>query len=240
MILAGDNASPFTGRQTFALVTAMARPKLQTGQHAYASRATGLAYLLYLPEDYAKGRKRWPLLLFLHASDERGHDLNLVKAHGPPKFLDGCADFPFIIVAPQCPSRKYWEARTLSALLDEVAAICRVDANRVYATGLSMGGFGTWALALAQPQRFAAIAPISGGGNSRQVARLKPLPVWIFHGAHDDCVSPEESLRMARALEKCGGNVRLTIYPDAGHDAWTQTYENPAFYEWLLEHKRGS
>jgi predicted peptidase len=199
-----------------------------------------LHYLLYLPADYAKGRKRWPLMLYLHASEERGHDLNRVKTHGPPKFLDGYTEFPFIVVSPQCPARQYWETGWLGALLDEVGANYRVDPWRVYVTGASMGGFAVWELALAFPQRFAAIAPICGGGNPRHAARIAHLPVWAFHGANDDIIPPERSERMVRALEKQGGHPRLTIYPHVGHDAWTMTYDTPDFYDWLLEQKRST
>ena len=124
-----------------------------------------LNYLLFLPEGYeSSGEKKWPLMLFLHGAGESGNDLEKVKLHGPPKIVGHKKDFPFIVVSPQSPGRG-WNPDTLNALLDDVVAHNRVDPDRVYLTGLSMGGFGTWALAAAHPDRFAAIAPICGGGN---------------------------------------------------------------------------
>jgi poly(3-hydroxybutyrate) depolymerase len=126
-----------------------------------------LRYLLYLPESYSRQKgQKWPLLLFLHGAGERGNDLNLVKKHGPPKLMEQGKEFPFIVVAPQCPSESWWteELDALAALLDEVQSRYAVDPDRVYLTGLSMGGFGTWTLACRYPERFAAIAPICGGG----------------------------------------------------------------------------
>ena len=131
-----------------------------------AKVTVGARYLLFLPKDYdAKSRKTWPLILFLHGSGERGTNLWSVARHGPPKLVKTQADFPFIVVSPQCPSGQTWNNDTLLALLDEVAAHYQVDATRVYLTGLSMGGFGTWSLGLEHPERFAALAPICGGGD---------------------------------------------------------------------------
>ena len=102
-----------------------------------------------------------------------------------------------------------------------------------------MGGFGTWALAAAHPERFAAIAPICGGGDPKQAERLKDLPIWVFHGAKDPTVPLARSEEMVKALKEAGGEPKFTVYPDAGHDSWTETYDNPELYEWFLAHKRG-
>jgi len=195
-------------------------------------------YLLYLPKGYEGGRKRWPLLLFLHGAGERGRDLDLVKKHGPPRLIAEGHDLPFIVASPQCPGNQWWSSDVLNALLDDLAANCRVDESRVYLTGLSMGGYGTWGLACEHPERFAAVAPICGGGNRLLAHRLKDVPVWAFHGAKDDAVPLAESEKMANALKACGGRVKLTVYPDAGHDSWTATYANPELYKWLLKHRR--
>ncbi len=196
-------------------------------------------YSLFLPADYAKNkRKRWPLILFLHGAGQRGDNLDLLKEHGIPKILDRNPDFPFIVVSPQCPADGWWSTDVPSALLDEIVRKYRVDEDRVYVTGLSMGGFGTWLLALEYPHRFAAIAPICGGGNPLIAHRIKHLPVWAFHGAKDKVVPLAKTKEMVEALRKCGGNVKLTIYPDAEHDAWTRTYENPILYQWFLKHRR--
>ena len=195
-------------------------------------------YLLFLPQDYEK-KDSWPLMLFLHGAGERGDDLELVKKHGPPKIVETKKDFPFILVSPQCKSRRWWEPFELTALLDDVVAKYKVDEDRIYVTGLSMGGFGTWSLASHTPDRFAAIVPICGGGEPYWTRRFVHLPVWVFHGAKDFAVPLERSEEMVEALKKHGGNVKLTVYPDAGHDSWTETYDNPELYEWLLQQKRG-
>src|SRR5262245_53750329 len=127
-------------------------------------------YLLFLPKGYeAKGRKRWPLMLFLHGAGERGTNLSKVTVHGPPKIVKNRPDFPFILVSPQCPEGEVWSNDTLLALLDEVIRKHKVDTNRIYLTGLSMGGYGTWSLGIRYPDGFAAIAPICGGGETISV-----------------------------------------------------------------------
>ncbi len=197
-----------------------------------------LNYLLYLPDGYSKENKAWPLLLFLHGAGESGNDLQKVKTHGPPKLIEAGKSFPFIVVSPQSP-RLGWDVPTLNALLDEVTAKHKVDKDRVYLTGLSMGGFGSWALAGAYPEKFAAVVPICGGGNPADAKKLKDLPIRVFHGAKDPLVSLRSSEEMVQALKAAGAeNVQLKVYPDAGHDSWTETYDNPELYEWLLKQKR--
>jgi predicted peptidase len=198
-----------------------------------------LRYLLYLPDEYGKTNRKWPLILFLHGMGERGEDLELVKKHGPPRLVEEGGEFPFIIVSPQCPGDRLWEVEPLIAVLEEVVSKYAVDEGRIYLTGLSMGGFGTWALAAEYPHRFAAIAPICGGGDPKKARRLRDVPVWVFHGAKDDVVPVGESEKMVKALEECGGNVKFTVYPEAGHDSWTETYNNPKLYEWFLSQRRG-
>jgi predicted peptidase len=193
-------------------------------------------YLLYLPKDYDK-QDAWPLMLFLHGAGERGTNLELVKKHGPPKLVEAGREFPFVIVSPQCPEERWWQPAELGALLDEIVGKYKVDKDRIYVTGLSMGGFGTWSLAAYSPQRFAAIAPICGGGETYWTRRFGHLPAWVFHGAKDQGVPVERSQQMVDALKKAGGNPRLTVYPEAGHDSWTETYDNPELYRWLLEQK---
>ncbi len=196
-----------------------------------------LNYLLSLPTDYGKSRKAWPLVLFLHGAGESGSDLEKVKVHGPPKLVETKGPFPFILVSPQSPGRG-WNPDVLNALLDTLLKQYRADKDRVYLTGLSMGGYGTWALAAAHPERFAAIAPICGGGNPADAKKLAQLPTWVFHGAKDPTVPLKRSEEMVEALKAAGGNPKFTVYPDAGHDSWTATYENPEFYTWLLAQKR--
>lgn len=219
-------------------------PQMELGQRLskFEKKITvtvSAGYLLHLPGDYAKNkRKKWPLVLFLHGSGERGSDLNKVRVHGPPKLVDNGQDLPFILVSPQCPDGRWWDNDTLNALLDTVIKENRVDQDRVYCTGLSMGGFGTWALATAYPNRFAAIAPVCGGGDKTKVDGLKDLPIWVFHGGKDPVVNVSQSKDMVEALTAIGGNVKLTIYPEAGHDSWTETYNNPELFTWMLAQKR--
>lgn len=196
-----------------------------------------IGYLLYLPKDYEE-KQAWPLVLFLHGSGERGDDLEKVKIHGPPKQAAAGREFPFILVAPQCPLNQRWDPLALTALLDDLTSRYKVDQDRIYVTGLSMGGYGTWSLAIHTPDRFAAIAPICGGGDRELAGRLTHLPIWVFHGANDAAVPLARSEEMVAAVKKAGGDAKLTVYPDAGHDSWTETYDNPEFYGWLLKQKR--
>jgi predicted peptidase len=197
-------------------------------------------YLLYLPADYGKdSKKTWPLIMFLHGAGERGSKLGLLAKHGLPKMIAQGKNFDFIIISPQCPNDLWWPEQTdvLITLLDEVEKKYRVDTDRIYLTGLSMGGFGTWSLAQRYPNRFAAIAPICGGGEKYAGYRLKKVPVWAFHGAKDPVVPLVRSQEMVDAVKKAGGDAKLTVYPDAQHDSWTETYNNPELYEWFLSHR---
>jgi len=198
-----------------------------------------LDYLVYLPTDY-ETKSPWPLLVFLHGAGERGNDLELVKKHGPPKLIEQGKQFPFIVVSPQCPKDGWWSTKPLElmALVDDIAGKYKVDQDRIYLTGLSMGGFGTWLLAGYAPERFAAIVPICGGGEVLSTRRLGQMPVWVFHGAKDPVVPLRRSEEMVDALKKINSNVKFTIYPEAGHDSWTATYDDPGVYQWLLEQKR--
>ena len=202
-------------------------------------KKVSMKYLIYLPENYAKN-KEWPLMLFLHGAGERGDDLNKVKVHGPPKLVSNGRKFPFILVSPQCPRDNWWPKLTteLNHLIDEIVEKYAVDKNRIYLTGLSMGGYGTWALASEFPQKFAAIAPVCGGGEPYFAWRMRDIPTWIFHGAKDPVVPVARSEEMAAAMKKAGADIKFTVYPDAGHDAWTETYDNPKLYEWFLQFKR--
>ncbi|GAB5406076.1 MAG: hypothetical protein Aurels2KO_43070 [Aureliella sp.] len=207
-------------------------------QQKEAAGKTPLRYWLYLPDGY-ESNEQWPLLLFLHGGGEGGSDLELVKKHGPPKKLAAGESMPMIVVSPQNPSTtQFWDDQALAALLDELERALKVDSRRIYLTGLSRGGYGVWRLAIQNPDRFAALVPISGGGAQPYVKRIKGTPTWVFHGAKDRVIPVSESQRMVRALTAAGGNVRLTVYPDAGHDAWTEAYDTPQLMSWLLEQKR--
>jgi len=192
-------------------------------------------YLLYLPKDYKETDKKYPLVLFLHGAGERGTDIEKVKIHGLPKLINEGKDFPFIVVSPQCPENIFWNVDILSALLDEIEANYRVDKNKIYITGLSMGGNGTWSLALANPNRFAAIAPVCGWSVPSVACTIKHLPIWVFHGAKDVVVPVSSSEIMVERLKSCGSDVKFTVYPEANHDSWTETYNNEELYKWMLE-----
>ena len=181
-----------------------------------------LQYLLYLPYNYHSTGEKFPLVIFLHGSGERGSDLEKVKMHGPPKLVKNGKDFQFILIAPQCPEGKRWThlLLELSILIDEIQTQYKADRNRIYLTGLSMGGQGTWTLAMYQPKRFAAIAPICGWSDTFEVCKLKNLPIWVFHGAKDQVVPLSYSENIVEALRKCGAEkIKFTIYPDANHDS---------------------
>lgn len=206
-------------------------------------RDVSLRHLVYLPTGYADdATRKWPLILFLHGAGERGNELDRVKANGLPNELAAGREVPAIVLSPQCPAGSWWAGdllvENLDALLDDALVRYRVDPRRIYVTGLSMGGFGTWALAAAHPERFAAIAPVCGGGNPEMAGRLRRLPIWAFHGAKDDVVPIRNMTLMTEAMARVQGDMRTTTYPEAGHDAWSATYANPEFYTWLLGHER--
>ena len=161
-----------------------------------------------------------------------------VKTLGPPKIVESRPDFPFILVSPQNPDRSGWNPDKLNALLDSVLATYHVDPDRVYLTGASMGGNGAWALAAAHPEKFAAVVPVSSSGNPAEAPKLARLPIWAFNRAGDPVVHLERARATVEAVRAAGGNVKFTVYPGATHDAWSETYDNPELYRWLLEQKR--
>ncbi|MHC4864851.1 MAG: carboxylesterase family protein [Planctomycetota bacterium] len=216
---------------------------LSPGQHPQAFEKTITTtvrcnYLLFLPDDFRQEDQRWPLILFLHGMGQCGDDLEKVKDHGIPKVVEGRTDLPFIVVSPQCPEGQMWRNDVLINLLDEVTGRYPVDEDRMYLTGLSMGGGGTWYLACEYPDTFAAIAPICGWGTPSKAASLKNVPVWAFHGAEDKTIPVKHSEEMVQAVKDSGGDAKLTVYPQAGHDSWTQTYDNRELYDWFLSHRR--
>lgn len=224
-------------------------------------RDVTIRYQLFVPNNYAAQGKKLPLLLFLHGLGECSNDdLDRVKIHGPAKIVDSTPDFPFIVVSPQCPLPAgydpkspgaklpddvlkvilaAWKPEELIQLVDHVEKNLNVDPDREYVTGLSMGGYGTWRLAAAYPDRFAAAVPICGGGDPEKMAEpLSHVPIWAFHGAKDTVVPISQTQQMVDAIRQHNGNVKFTTYPDAEHNSWTATYDNPELYTWLLSHKR--
>jgi predicted peptidase len=198
-----------------------------------------MGYLLYLPANYGKSGEKHPLILFLHGSGERGSNLSLVKRHGPPKIVEERSDLPFIVVSPQLSlDNQAFDPKSLAALLDSIEAKYYVDKDRVYLTGLSMGGGGSWQLAAHQPNRFAAVVPICGYTDPRDGVKLKRVAVWAIHGSSDGAVPYSETEQMVDALRTAGCDVKFTIHNGGGHDTWSSTYAMPEFYEWLLRRRR--
>jgi predicted peptidase len=196
-------------------------------------------YVLFVPHDY-KGDKAYPLILFLHGSGETGTDGTKQATVGlAPAIKKNEKEFPFIAVFPQSQKRT-WQADTddakrALAILDEVQKAYKVDAKRIYLTGLSMGGFGTWSLAAKYPEKWAAIVPVCGGGKSDDAEKIKGIPCWCFHGDADKAVGVEKSRDMIAALKKAGAEPKYTEYPGVGHNSWDMAYATKELYEWLLK-----
>jgi predicted peptidase len=175
----------------------------------------------------------------LHGDGERGESLALVKREGLPRLLKHNRDFRFVVVAPQCERREKWSAQRLDRLLSHAIETYRVDPHRIYATGLSSGAVAALEIAVLHPDRIAAVAAIAPNRLPENSCRAGRVPVWIFHNTFDERVPVRVSRRLARTLEACGAEVRLTISPEAGHDAWSDAYARADLYAWLLEHRAG-
>lgn len=196
-------------------------------------------YWLYLPDGYDSSQKTYPLILFLHGGGESGDDLELVKKHGLPKELFAGRKLPCIVLAPQNPDRdRLWDDRLLDAILNDRLDELRVDRSRLYLAGLSRGGHGVYRLVVQHPQRFAAVAMMCGGGPVAYASRCKQTPFWFFHGDRDPVVPLEESQRLANAIRASGGEARLTLYADTGHDCWSRAFADDELYKWLLSQQR--
>lgn len=216
-----------------------------------------LSYLLHSPSG-EKPKKGWPLLLFLHGYGECGDDIQKVKVHGPPKLTEKFDELSScVIVSPQCPKDSWWRVEALRTLVEEVIADRGdIDRDRLYITGLSMGGYGTWSFLSHYPDYFAAAIPICGGGDPFRLPKNGPeekkgienefdpgglknandMPIWVFHGIQDDSVPIEESERLVKSLKEAGSKrVKLTKYPEAGHvEAWRQAYGSTQLWTWLF------
>lgn len=197
-------------------------------------------YIQYLPKDLDK-KKKYPLVLFLHGAGERGDDLDVLAKHGYMKYhKDEGREYPFIFVSPQCPEDKYWGCyiESLFKFLDHICDTLPVDRERIYLTGISMGGTGTWLMAQADPSRFAAIAPICGSGIPWYGFVLKDIPCRIYHGDCDESVNVHDSLNMASAINRAGGKAELTVYPGVYHNCWDIVYSSDDLTEWFLSHRK--
>jgi predicted peptidase len=202
-------------------------------------------YVVFVPHDY-KGDKEYPLILFLHGAGERGDDGERQVKQGIGNaitFKGNDKKSSFFVVFPQCRAKGTWKADGPDAdralgILEEVQKTYRIDAKRLYLTGLSLGGYGTWSLAAAHPDRWAAIAPICGGGDTSTADRIKDIPCWCFHGDADKAVPVQRSRDMIEALKKSGGTPRYTELPFVGHNSWDPAYATGELYQWMLAQKR--
>lgn len=185
-------------------------------------------------------KEKKPLIIFLHGSGERGTDVNKVKVHGPLHYIQ-THDLDAYILAPQCPDETMWESESLFLLIQKIIAENPIDTDRIYLTGLSMGGWGTWNLSFAHPDFFAAVVPICGFVDRVPMLDpciLKNVPIRIFHGLLDDVVDVRESIEIYKRLKNCNQDIELTIFDDANHNSWTRVYDNPEIYTWMLAQKK--
>ncbi|MEQ1825533.1 MAG: alpha/beta hydrolase-fold protein [Pirellula sp.] len=207
----------------------------QVEQQFVSKDAATVSYLLYLPSEYQAGKKL-PLMLFLHGRGESNGPLSLVSKWGPPQLAARGEHFPFILVSPQCPRDDNWASPTqqtrLGELLDAVISKYGADKSRIYLSGLSMGGAGSWRMAADNATRFAAVVPICGRGNLKDVDQLKNVPIWVFVGDQDGVY--QSNVELKDAIVKAGSqSIRLTTLENIGHNSWSAAYASPDLYSWL-------
>jgi len=200
-------------------------------------------YSLYIPDEYNNTDSLFSIVLYLHGVGERGTDLNKLELNGIPELISKGKDFPFLTLAPQCPEFGWWSrpeyVEALANLTKEIIRKYRIDERRVYMSGLSMGGYGTLALAKAYPQLFSAIIPICGGmDNHEDIERLGNMPIWLFHGDMDKVHPLEYSTVIYDLLKPINKDIKLTVYEGVGHNSWDKTYANDKIYQWLISHKK--
>ena len=216
------------------------------GEHPYTSEKAGLNFMLFVPELYGEDPKQlWPLILFLHGAGTRGENLNQVLYEALPQRLTFQPDFPFLVVSPQILDQDgYWTSesivQSLFTLLDEVQADFAVDPEHIYLTGVSLGGGGVWGIGLHYPGRFAALVPVMGFYGipfevPPNICDLKDTPIWAFHGDQDPIVPLSAETGLVDAVQACGGDARITIYPGEHHDISGKVYSDPELYKWMLE-----
>lgn len=222
-----------------APVMAMAAPT-ESRESLEWKKDAKLEYLQFLPEGYGDSKASYPLVVFLHGSGERGQNLEMLKKHGPPKIAMDGHGLPFILAAPQCPMGRWWDPDEVIALTKHLEKTLQVDSKRIHLTGLSMGGFGTWACLAKEPKLYASGVPICGGGEPDKAPILKDIPIWAFHGEKDEAVPFTKTKEMEESILNSGGKkFRVTYYPDAGHEAsWTEAYANPALFAWMMLQSR--
>lgn len=231
-------SQPPSAQQPFSIT-------LQIPQNRGDTREEEVNGLLYLPSDYGRDAQRsWPLIVFLHGAGERGTDPQRLTSIGLPQILQSRSDLPFVVVSPQLPPGDGWNDKgdMITALIDWIETQYTIDPQRIYLTGFSLGGFGTWALGLSSPDRFTALVPVAGGWESggdavpSNICDLTSKPIWVFHGAQDETVKPAQSEVLVNALRACGNDVRYTLLPKATHAAsGVLPYRDSELYDWLLQ-----
>ena len=217
-----------------------------------------LLYRMLSPQTI-KANKKYPLVLFLHGVGERGNDNERQLIWGAGAFITekNLKKYPCYVIAPQCPEDKRWlekkwdvphhempenpsETMALTMeLLDEMQKIYPIDGKRIYVTGLSMGGFGTWDIISRMPETFAAAAPVCGGGDEHQAGKLARMPIWVFHGEDDTVVPVERSQNMVNAIREAGSKkIKYTEYEGVGHGSWKPAYADPKLLRWMFRQRR--
>lgn len=202
-------------------------------------RTHELGYALHVPE---KSKEPKPLIVFLHGSGEKGTDIELVKVHGPFKYMKTNKLDAFVL-APQCRINEYWDSESLFKLIQKIVKDNNIDQSRIYLTGLSMGGWGAWNLAFAHPEMFACLVPICGFVDRVPMienCKIKDIPTRVFHGLLDNVVAADYSIDIYRRVKPCHNDIQLTIFDDADHDSWTRVYDNPEIYEWMFKQRKNT
>jgi predicted peptidase len=196
-------------------------------------------YLLYLPIDYKTNNDLFPLIIYLHGGSQRGNDLNKLKTYGLPYLIDKGVNYDFIIASPQCPDNTLWSRIDwFDSLYLDLTTKYRIDKQRIFVTGISIGGFGTWQVAMDYPDKIAAIIPLCGGCNdSVDICRINKLPIWTFHGTADSMININETERLVNRLQKCNGNIKFSRLENAGHGI-QDIYQKPEIFEWLKKQKK--
>jgi predicted peptidase len=193
-----------------------------------------LSYALHIPENT---KEKKPLIVFLHGSGEKGTDIEKVKIHGPFKYLK-THNLDAYVLAPQCPENEYWDSEVLHRLILKIQKEYSIDTNRIYLTGLSMGGWGAWNLAFTHPDTFAALVPIAGFVDRVPMVencKIASIPIRIFHGLLDNVVDVNYSIAIYKKIKTCNANIELTIFDDANHDSWSRVYDNKEIYDWMFK-----
>lgn len=198
-----------------------------------------LRYVIHYPDGFDPATPH-PVLFHFNGAGSRGDDISFcIDIDSVNLGSKVFHEYPFVTVVPLCSADTWFDLwEHLEDLVRFIAVQPYTDRRRIYMTGGSMGGYATWQLAMSMPEYFAAIAPVCGGGMYWNARRIVNIPIWAFHGGKDPVVFPEESQKMVDAVNQRGGNARLTVYPENGHNAWTDTYSNPELYRWFLSHEK--